>query len=691
MSGDCSVTRAVAIEQCLEKIDCGQSERKACAELGIPRSTMQRHRKALSQNRPLPHPGNPPNLPPQLSIEIAGIAKTAAENGFGISKKELISFVGDVVKNECNSDSAVAVYLRKYCRFVNKIPSEEWAERFMKKNHLSLVKPSPLERSRVISAADPTIINHFYALLHREMERMEIINKPSHIYNVDETSFCIDPSRGKVVAGIGNGSTHRITSGPARQSFSTMACICADGTVQPPLIIFKGKHLYDSWKGHNVIDGVMYAKSENGWMTKEIFTSWFAKFIERVTERPLLLLFDGHSTHLGMEIIQLARQSDVCILKLPSHTSNLLQPLDVACFHPLKQAWDEGLVSHQRKNGFASISKSVFVDILSSIWNEKLNASNIRSGFLKTGIFPLDPNKFPRQFFHQAKLMAYETKHSSLVQQSTLFLDATPTDSTPEGSVLEPGAASSVMNSSHFRNAVFLLSQQMQAFLSKTSDSNQTQSQETEQDLRTILNDTFISKFSPLRLKNSDGAAKRKRIQQSAAVITHDEYLEAIHSMKAKPQRPKKSRLLQCPKLKKTDLMSAFSTTSDDDDSIPRLPPPLTTMINKMHRNGKPQVGDFVLFKASQASSSSTRSLRSAFFVGLILGKCKVSDSWKIKAMKRVAGTRSGSHFVNHSQPAGIEMCQAEDIIFVLTQPKIDHDDVHYFTDDFTVYLSRLQ
>jgi hypothetical protein len=206
-----------------------------------------------------------------------------------------------------------------------------------------------------------------------------------------------------------------------------------------------------------------------------------------------------------------------------------------------------------------------------------------------------------------------------------------------------------------------------------------------------MLNDVFISKFSPPRPNNSDGAVKRKRIQQSAAVITHDEYLEAIHSIKARPQSAKKSRLLQCPKIKKIDLVSAYSSTSDDDDSIPKLPPPLATRIRKVHRNGEPQVGDFVLFKASQASSSSTRSLRSAFFVALILGRCNLSDSWKIKSMKRVAGTGNGSRFVYHSQTDGIDICQSEDIIFVLTQPKIDHDDVHTFTDDFTFYMSRLQ
>lgn len=47
-----------------------------------------------------------------------------------------------------------------------------------------------------------------------------------------------------------------------------------------------------------------------------------------LTKRPIYYIFDGHATHLSAETIQTAVESDVTILKLPAHTSQLLQPLD---------------------------------------------------------------------------------------------------------------------------------------------------------------------------------------------------------------------------------------------------------------------------------------------------------------------------------------------------------------------------
>lgn len=49
-------------------------------------------------------------------------------------------------------------------------------------------------------------------------------------------------------------------------------------------------------------------------------------------------------------IIRQAVDNEIIILKLPPHSSHLLQPLDLAVFKPLIGAWDVKLVSWQRKH-----------------------------------------------------------------------------------------------------------------------------------------------------------------------------------------------------------------------------------------------------------------------------------------------------------------------------------------------------
>ena len=71
-------------------------------------------------------------------------------------------------------------------------------------------------------------------------------------------------------------------------------------------------------------------------MTTEVFHEWFTHFSRNVTERPLLLIFDGHLTHVSVEVIMKGIKEDITIIKLPPRVTDLLQPLDVACFAPLK-------------------------------------------------------------------------------------------------------------------------------------------------------------------------------------------------------------------------------------------------------------------------------------------------------------------------------------------------------------------
>ena len=51
---------------------------------------------------------------------------------------------------------------------------------------------------------------------------------------------------------------------------------------------------------------------------------------------PRLLIYDGHLSHMWHGTIALARQKKVTIIKLPPHTTDLLQPLHVAVFKSVK-------------------------------------------------------------------------------------------------------------------------------------------------------------------------------------------------------------------------------------------------------------------------------------------------------------------------------------------------------------------
>lgn len=112
----------------------------------------------------------------------------------------------------------------------------------MKRQNLSLRKLETLEVSRRSATADPYVIFNFYSLLQQEMDRLDLHDKPSHIWNLDESFLPSDPTRMLCVTGKGQ-SAHRNIMGSGKDNTSFLACCSAAGKLMPPLIIFEGTHL----------------------------------------------------------------------------------------------------------------------------------------------------------------------------------------------------------------------------------------------------------------------------------------------------------------------------------------------------------------------------------------------------------------------------------------------------------------
>ena len=110
----------------------------------------------------------------------------------------------------------------------------------------------------------------------------------------------------------------------------------AAGQVVSPMVTFAGKN-FKSLLSKGEVPATLYGMSKNGWIDQELFTECFLHhFLEHVvSSQPLMLLLDGHSSHFTLEAVKLAATHDI-IFCLPSHTTADSQPLDIACFKPLK-------------------------------------------------------------------------------------------------------------------------------------------------------------------------------------------------------------------------------------------------------------------------------------------------------------------------------------------------------------------
>ena len=157
-------------------------------------------------------------------------------------------------------------------------------------------------------------------------------------------------------------TAYRVTAGAGRENTTTLAVANAAGKALPPLVVFQGKNFQFTWRSENSIPRTWYGCSDNSWMTSCLFAEWFGEFYKTVKERPILLSYDGHLTHVSVAVMQKACEEDITIIKFLPHVTDVLQPLEVMCFGPLKQEWHG--VLERRSSAFGSrepIKKATFV------------------------------------------------------------------------------------------------------------------------------------------------------------------------------------------------------------------------------------------------------------------------------------------------------------------------------------------
>jgi hypothetical protein len=84
--------------------------------------------------------------------------------------------------------------------------------------------------------------------------------------------------------------------------------------------------------------------------------------------------------------------SGLDIVSLPSHTSHALQPLDVSCFKPFKSAFRQIRDWWTLLNKGRKVEKQDLCQWTAQALQKALSSKNIRAGFRKTGIWPLNPD-----------------------------------------------------------------------------------------------------------------------------------------------------------------------------------------------------------------------------------------------------------------------------------------------------------
>ena len=126
---------------------------------------------------------------------------------------------------------------------------------------------------------------------------------------------------------------------------------------------------------------------------------FFVNFTRCSNDRKVLLILDNHQSHISIEAITFAKENGIVLLMIPPHTSNKLQPLDLTVFGLFKTFVSQGINDWMISNPGKTTSIYDLPYICSTAWDRAATPVNIKSGFLSSGIFPLDSSIFSDQDF----------------------------------------------------------------------------------------------------------------------------------------------------------------------------------------------------------------------------------------------------------------------------------------------------
>ncbi|XP_018578113.1 uncharacterized protein LOC108916364 [Anoplophora glabripennis] len=295
-------------------------------------------------------------------------------------------------------------YVQKLDRpnpFRNGMQGIDWCMMFEKRwsKEISRRVAQNLPKNRAV-AGSREVMEDCYNKLQAVYSHFGLDKKPQNIFNCDEIGFQTDAGVQKVLCKRGSRNPNKLVGSVTKATYTVLICCNAVGDFLPMFINYKGLHLYSTW----CVDGpenCRYNCSPSGWMESLQFFDWYTNcFIPSTSDLQgtKLLIFDGHNSHLSLDLVETAAKHNIEIFCLPDHTSYLVQPLDVGVYKSVKASWKKILRDFYQESCYKNVDKIVFPSLMKKLANTpSLSRSNAVGGFDGSGIYPLSLEKMTKK------------------------------------------------------------------------------------------------------------------------------------------------------------------------------------------------------------------------------------------------------------------------------------------------------
>lgn len=290
----------------------GTSVRKAAMQYNVPTQTLRDRVKGNVDLEKVTM-GPAPLLGQEEEAMLVSHLKAMASFGYGYTRKEVTNMASDY-----------AIQLRKRTK-QQKPLTLKWFRGFMKRwPDLKVVKPRALEYQRAKSS-NPENVQRYFVELSSILTKYNLFDKPHRIFNVDEKGITLNHAPPHVVSGTGD-TPQAVTTGKS-YTVTILGCGSASGVAIPPYFVFPVMRMRSELIEGST-PGAAGDVTESGWSNSVIFLQYlkshFVHYVPGGLDEPVLLLLDGHRSHVSVAAVEWAKEHNIVLHVLPAHTSHIL-------------------------------------------------------------------------------------------------------------------------------------------------------------------------------------------------------------------------------------------------------------------------------------------------------------------------------------------------------------------------------
>lgn len=350
------------------------SLRKASQVFNVPVRTIRDHLNANLREAP----GRPAVFNRAEEADLTARLKRLARIGYGVTLPE----IRKVVFEFCERNG-------KATPFKNGLAGKKWLKGFLKRNPgLSVRQSEKLNFARG-QKMNRSTVREYINLLKTRMTELGIMDKPERVFNADESGVQLTMGKApRVIACKGDKRVYQQVPAEKAETVSVMVAGNALGSFIPPMIVYKGARMQPQF-GMKMPPGSKIALSQSGYFNSFLFMQWLDHFGRFKPSGKVLLIVDGHRSHVSEDVADKAEKLEVELLCLPSNTTHELQPLDRTFFGPFKTYFNAEFQAHLRTHPGQSLRKGpAFETLLAAALQRASKPSTLVNGFRTTGMFP---------------------------------------------------------------------------------------------------------------------------------------------------------------------------------------------------------------------------------------------------------------------------------------------------------------